>query len=142
MHVRTVAAAFAALLLSSVAGNAAEPQSPAAVLKQRPAMAQAWRAVVPKTYQHQEWVSRLLGNSNGPLYDIMHDHRYLTGRVCKPGDCMNHVVAFAIRTDGRRATGLVENWDGARRISRVEFGNPDPAEKVVIEGALSDLQHF
>jgi len=105
-------------------------------------MAQAWRAVVPKTYQHQEWVSRLLGNSNGPLYDIMHDHRYLTGRVCKPGDCMNHVVAFAIRTDGRRATGLVENWDGARRISRVEFGNPDPAEKVVIEGALSDLQHF
>jgi hypothetical protein len=109
---------------------------PQDVLARFPPPRLAWRAVVPSTYRHQAWVYDLAGTASAMRY-VNAGRPFVSGSVCPPHDCGDHVLAYLIAIDGSRAVGamlLPKTADGTRR--ELYFGTPSPQERSLLATEL------
>jgi hypothetical protein len=105
---------------------------PQDVLARFPPPRLAWRAVVPSTYRHQGWVYNLAGTASAMRF-VNSGRPLVSGSVCRPHDCGDHVLAYLIAIDGSRAVGamlLPKTADGTRR--ELYFGTPSPQERSLL----------
>jgi hypothetical protein len=123
---RIILAAIA--LTAALAGPpafAAQPY-PFDLPKMAPIAMAAWRKAVPAAFQKVGWIGDFAGVGLGPVESHRIDRvEFLIGSVCKPHDCADNRLAFAIAVDGSAAYGLLR----ARtpRADNVVIGGPAPA---------------
>ena len=126
-------------LIPALAGApafAAQPY-PFDLPKMAPIAMAAWKKAVPAAFRRVGWIGDFAGVGLGPV----ESHRiggleFLVGSVCKPHDCADNKVAFALAADGSAAYGLLD----ARtpRANRVVIGGTAPAAlRALLEGRIA-----
>lgn len=125
MRQNFVAALALAAALAGPPAFATQPY-PFDLPKMAPIAMAAWRKAVPAAFRKVGWIGDFAGVGLGPVESHRIDRvEFLVGSVCKPHDCADNQVAFAIAADGSAAYGLLR----ARtpRADTVAIGGPAPA---------------
>ncbi len=122
--------------LAAAPASAAQPY-PFDLPKMAPMAMAAWRKAVPAAFRRVGWIGDFAGVGLGPV----ESHRiggleFLVGSVCKPHDCADNQVAFAIAADGSAAYGLLRART-PRADNVVIGGPPPPALRALIEKRLA-----
>lgn len=127
---RIIASALVLISLAAAPALAAQPY-PHDLPRMAPRAFAAWKAATPAAYRGVGWIANFSGVGLGPVESHRIEGReWLVGSVCKPHDCGDNAVAFALAADGAAAYGLLRAV--TPRADFVTFGAPPPALRALL----------
>jgi hypothetical protein len=135
---RLAIGALLLLPLISGAAFAVENDNPNAlqtgdVPKKYPEAMKAFRAIIPKNLQGEDWLYNLNGVGEQILEKDIGGIHYLAGWGCKPKFCAQNIVGFLVSPDGKKAIAEISINNGKNQI----LGKPTPAEKKALDGLIN-----